>query len=114
MENIEGKTEGVLVSGGNTENKILDDENAQAVDHKKETVIIVNTRPHKIFTKEVTYEEIVVFAFREVPIDKNPNIVITVTYRKGREPKPEGQLMPGQSVLVKDKMIFAVARTDKS
>lgn len=46
--------------------------------------------------------------------DKNPNIIYTVTYRRGEGKKPEGTLVEGESVKVKDGMIFDVTRTDKS
>lgn len=114
MEDIEKKPDEAIISDGNTEIVNHGNVNANEEDHKKGTVIIVNTRPHKVYTKQVTYEQIVVYAFGVIPIDIDPNIVITVSFRNGREPKPKGQLMPGQSVLVKDKMVFDAARGDKS
>jgi hypothetical protein len=43
-----------------------------------------------------------------------PNVLISVTYRRGIGDKPEGTLSPGQSVRLKDGMIFDVVVTDKS
>ena len=43
-----------------------------------------------------------------------PNVLITVTYRRGHGEKPEGSLTEGASVRVKEGMIFNVAHTDKS
>jgi hypothetical protein len=80
--------------------------------HEKTVTIIVNGRPKEVTEKEITYEEIVNLAF-----DNNPptgeNVVITVTYSKGEGHK-EGSLLPGDSVKVKDGMIFNVTPTDKS
>lgn len=43
-----------------------------------------------------------------------PEIIYTVTYRKGDGHKPEGTLTEGERVKVKDGMIFNVTATDKS
>ena len=42
------------------------------------------------------------------------NVTFTVTYRRGDGHKPEGSLVDGECVPVKDGMIFNVTRTDKS
>ncbi|WP_408626473.1 multiubiquitin domain-containing protein [Amycolatopsis thermoflava] len=38
----------------------------------------------------------------------------TVTFRRGSGHKPEGTLRPGETVKVKEGMIFNVTATDKS
>jgi Multiubiquitin len=38
----------------------------------------------------------------------------TVTYSKGPHQNPQGTLLEGQSVLVKDRMVFDVVKTVKS
>jgi hypothetical protein len=81
--------------------------------HAKEFTIYVNSRPKMVPAKEsLSFDEIVALAFPNP--EKNPNIVYTVTYRKGEGKKPEGTLVEGESVKVKDGMIFDVTRTDKS
>lgn len=79
----------------------------------KEYTIYVNSRPKQVPAKEaLSFEEIVILAFGT--FEKAPNIVYTVTYRKGEGNKPAGSLVDGESVRIKDGMIFDVTRTDKS
>lgn len=79
----------------------------------KELTIYVNGRPKEVPAKELlSFDEIVALAFGNAP--KGPNIVYTVTYRRGEGNKPEGTLVEGESVKPKDGMIFNVTRTDKS
>lgn len=78
----------------------------------KEVTIIVNTREKTWNEKKISYEEIVVLAFGSYSDD--PNIVYTVNFTKGDESKHEGSLVKGESVRVKDGMIFNVTQTNKS
>jgi hypothetical protein len=82
-------------------------------EHKKTTTIIVDGTPHEWDQNEISYEQVVDLAY-----DGNPPtgemIEITVGYRRGHGNKPEGDLEPGQSVKVKDGMIFDVTATDRS
>jgi hypothetical protein len=48
------------------------------------------------------------------PLPSGDNIVFTVTYRRGHGNKTAGTLVAGESVRVKDGMIFDVTVTDKS
>ena len=75
--------------------------------------IIVNGRKKSVTERELTFEQIVLIAYNDHP-PTGPNLVFTVTYRKGEDHKPAGSLLPGQSVKVKDGMIFDVTVTDKS
>lgn len=82
-------------------------------DHHKEIKIIVNGREKKVNKKELTYAEVVALAY-----DNNPpsgeNIIFVITYRRGEGNKPEGTLAEGQTVKIKEGMIFNVTPTDKS
>ena len=78
---------------------------------KKEVTIIVNAREHTVLKEELSFDEIV--AFYENP-PTGPNVYFTVTYRRGHGNKPEGNLEAGESVRVKDGMIFNVTATDRS
>lgn len=80
--------------------------------HNKEYTIIVNGRPKVVTKKELSFAEIVALAFDNPP--QGPNIVITVTYRRGEGNKPEGSLVEGETVRIKEGMIFNVTATDKS
>ena len=79
---------------------------------EKEVAIIVNGREKVVSTRELSFSEVVALAF-ENPAP-GPNIIFTVTYRKGDGKKPKGTLVEGETVKVKDGMIFDVTRTDKS
>jgi hypothetical protein len=69
--------------------------------------------PEKVVSKgELSFSEIIALAF-ENPAP-GPNIIFTVTYRRGEGKKPKGTLVEGETVKVKDGMIFDVTRTDKS
>lgn len=77
-----------------------------------EVNIIVNARPHIWKEVSISFEQLVVLAFGSY--DNNPSKGYTVTYSRGWEPKPEGTMVKGSVVRVKNKMIFDVTATDKS
>lgn len=79
---------------------------------KKRATIIVNGREFETDAREISFIEVLALAFDPVP--SGPNIEITMTYKKGPDQKPKGTLVAGQSVKVKDGMIFNVTVTDKS
>jgi Multiubiquitin len=78
-----------------------------------ETTIIVNGQEKTTTEKELTFEEVVSIAYDGNP-PTGPNWEFTVTYRRGQKDKPEGSLVAGGSVKVKEGMIFNVRATDKS
>jgi len=78
----------------------------------KELTIVVNGRRVTTRMQELSFEEIVELAFHD-PFS-NPNLVYTVTYRRGHGGKPEGMLEPGETVKIREGMIFNVTQTDKS
>lgn len=82
-------------------------------DRKKKLVtIIVNGREKTVEKDDMSFDEIVDLAFNPKPIGEN--VLFTITYRRGHGNKPEGTLIQGQSVKVKEGMIFNVTATDKS
>ena len=93
-------------------NDIQESKHEEHEDHKEFT-IIVNGREKKVNKKELTYNEVVALAY-----DNNPptgeNIIFVITYRRGQGNKPEGSLVQGETVKIKDGMIFNVTPTDKS
>lgn len=78
----------------------------------KDLTIVVNGRERVVSSKQLSFTQVVALAFENPPT--GPNIVITVTYRRGHGDKPEGTLVEGGTVRVKDGMIFNVTATDKS
>lgn len=75
--------------------------------------IIVNGTPEEAPKKEdITYVEVVTFAYSDY--SQHPEITYSVTYTRGHGHKPEGILAPGDSVKVKEGMAFNVVRTGQS
>jgi hypothetical protein len=81
---------------------------------RQETVwVIVNGRRKEVHGHRLTFEQVVALAFPTAP--PGENIIYTVAYRNGGDPKhPEGSLIAGASVKIKDGTIFDVTATDKS
>jgi hypothetical protein len=92
----------------------MSNDNKENKEKKEKTVtIIVEGTPHE-WTKGdmITYAEVVTL---EVPdYQSHPEITYSVKYKKGDNNKPEGVLVPGASVKVKDGMIFNVSETGQS
>lgn len=78
----------------------------------KEFKILVNAREKIWKEKKITFEEVVTLAFGSVSQD--PNVSYTVTYKKGDNGKPEGIMVKGDEVRVKDGMRFNVTQTNRS
>lgn len=74
--------------------------------------VIVNGKPKQWTEKSITFEQVVILAFGSY--DPNPNKVYTVTYDRGPHQNPEGSMVKGDTVCIKDKIIFNVTATDKS
>ena len=81
-------------------------------ENKKTVTIVVNGTPHEVEKDEITYAEVVTFAFPDYP--QHPEIIYSVKYKRGHGNKPEGTLSPGGSVKVKEGMIFDVSPTGQS
>ena len=81
-------------------------------DKQSKVTLIVNGRPKPWAEKMISFEQVVVLAFGTY--DPNPDKVYTVTYDNGPHENPEGTMVRGEKVYVKDKMIFNATATDKS
>lgn len=79
---------------------------------EQEFLIIVNGREKTVTGKQLTFREVVSLAFPTAPY--GDNTAYTVTYRKGHGNRPDGTLVEGQTVKLKNGMIFNVTATDKS
>lgn len=82
-------------------------------DKDKALTIIIDGADHEWDQKEISYEQVVNLAYGGNP-PTGENMLITVGYRRGPEGKHEGDLEPGNSVKVKDGMVFDVTATDRS
>jgi hypothetical protein len=74
--------------------------------------IFVDGTPEQWDKPEISYAEVVTFAYPDYP--KHPEVIYSVKYKHGPGHKPEGILAPGASVKVKNKMSFNVSKTGQS
>lgn len=74
--------------------------------------IFVNTEPHQVAGRTISFEALVQLGFETPPTGEN--ILITVEYGKGPKENPKGSLKAGQSVKIKNGMEFDVVATDRS
>jgi Multiubiquitin len=81
----------------------------EAAQKTKTVTIIVNTKPHPWCEKDITFEQVVELASPGQPYDPAGT---TVEYSRGHD--PDKSLRPGQSVHVKDGMIFDVEPANRS
>lgn len=78
--------------------------------NEHEKTVIVNGRPKVVTAKELSFADVVALS----GLPTGPTIFFTVTYTRGEGHKPQGTLVEGETVKVKDGMIFNVTATDKS
>ena len=79
---------------------------------QKDYRIVVNAREVFVDSRRLSYEQVVALAFNPLPV--GPEIIFTVIYRKGPHQNPKGTLAPGESVVIKNGMIFVVTQTNRS
>lgn len=82
------------------------------ISRKRTITIIVNGRRKTVDASELSFAQLLALAFDPVPTGEN--WVFTVTFSNGLPPRPEGSLIEGQSVPIKNRMVFNVTATDKS
>jgi hypothetical protein len=80
--------------------------------HKTEHVIIVNTRRRTVTGRKISFAQVVKLAFPDGP--PTPQTVYTVAYSNGPPRNPEGKMVAGQTVKIRDGMIFDVTETSRS
>lgn len=78
----------------------------------KEVTIIVNGQKKVVTKDKISFEQVSLLAFGPPP--EGQVIVYTVAYTNGHNDKPKGTLVAGQSVNVKEGMIFHVTATNQS
>jgi hypothetical protein len=81
-------------------------------EHSKEITIVVNGRNKTWNEKTISFQQVVELAFGKY--EENGVTAYTVTYKNGEGKKPEGSMVAGETIHVKDKMIFNVTATNKS
>ena len=82
-------------------------------DAQKLVTIYVNATPHEWPKGVISFEQVVTL---EVPdFAQHPEFIYSVTYKKSDDDKkPEGILLPGKSVKVKEGTTFRVSKTGQS
>jgi len=78
----------------------------------KQYVIVLNLKKKTVTMNRLTFDQLVDLAFNPRPT--GPNIMFTITYGNGPKANPEGELLPGHSVKIKEGMVFCVTPTDRS
>jgi Multiubiquitin len=76
-----------------------------------EVTIVVNGRPKQWLKAKITYDQVVELAGGNAA---DPNVIFTVTYDKGPRQNPEGSMVKGDKVRVKNKMVFNATPTNRS
>lgn len=79
-------------------------------EHQKEYKIFINSREKIWDKKEISYHDVVTLAFGS----EDPNKVYDITFSRGPESNHEGTLVKGDSVKVKNGMLFNATPTNKS
>jgi hypothetical protein len=108
---VEGDREDEFIENG------LETVHIKADDHfhsgsPRFVTVIVNGRKKEVAGKILSFDQVVALAFNPVPV--GPSVQLSVTYRRGPHKKPEGTLTEGETVSIKEEMIFDVTETNKS
>lgn len=74
--------------------------------------VIVNAKVKPWNNDKISFDEVVILEYGS--ITSNPNIIYTINYVKGVPGKPNGTMVKGEVISVKNKMIFNVTQTNKS
>ena len=74
--------------------------------------IVVNGREKIVEEEELTFDRVISLAFDDPPTGEF--ICFTITYRRGGDRKPEGTVVEGETVKVRDGTVINVTVTDKS
>ena len=102
----------VIPNGPETLHLKMDEHFHSGAPEVKHFDIFVNGRKKVVTTRELSFDQVVALAFDPVPT--GPYVMFTITYRHGPHANPEGNLLEGGVVKVKDGMVFNVTQTNKS
>jgi hypothetical protein len=110
---VTGDREDELVPKERASITLVEDEHFySAQPHKVEHVIIVNARRKTVQGRKISFEKVVKLAFPDGP--PTNETVYTVAYSNGPPRNPEGKMVPGQTVWIRDGMVFDVTETSRS
>jgi|SRR5579883_2500426 len=74
--------------------------------------IVVNLRKKEVDDAYLSFEQVVKLAYPDPTPGKEYDY--TVTYDKGPTENPEGEMVAGDTVKIKNEMVFNVTQTDRS
>lgn len=90
----------------------LDTEGLERFYTDRKITIVVNGREKTVEGPSITYDQLLALAFDPVPTGEF--ICFSVSYRRGGGDNPKGMLDEGETVSVRNGMVFNVTYTDKS
>lgn len=74
--------------------------------------IVVNAKRKEVFQRRLSYWEVVRLAFADA--QQSESVIYTINYARGPHANPEGSMVDGQYVKIKENMVFYVTPTDRS
>lgn len=90
----------------NTENS----KKEEAPGQNKEVTIIVNGRDYKWTEKKISFQQVLGL----IGVSENENLYYMITYSKGEDKEPKGEITKTKDVNVKDGMIINAKPNNKS
>lgn len=109
IRELGGEQEDELIPRDETVVQLKEDEHFYS---QKAITIIVNGQKKEVAETKLTFEEAVRLAFPALPT--GDNVMFTVRYRHGPKQNPSGTLLEGETVRIKNGMIFDVTQTVRS
>jgi hypothetical protein len=107
---VDGNREDEPIENGSQTIHLRQDEHFHSGQAKTYT-IYANGQAKTVTMKRETYAQIVALAY---PTPPSPDATFTVTYDDGPRENPHGSLIEGQSVKIKNGMVFNVTPTIRS
>ncbi|WP_426423245.1 multiubiquitin domain-containing protein [Bradyrhizobium genosp. A] len=106
---VDGEQEDELILRDSSVVTLKEDEHFHS---QKAITIIINGQKKEVTETKVTFDEIVKLGFPALPT--GDNVMFTVRYRHGPRQNPSGTLLEGETVRIKNGMIFDVTQTVRS
>jgi hypothetical protein len=85
-----------------------------AVPERATVPVVINGRKVLLDRPDVTFEDLVGFAFPGTDLTSASSRALTVTYRRGPPDRPEGSLLSQEAIRVQRGEVFNVSATNKS
>ena len=106
---VGGDEEDMLIERTAVDVRLTPDEHFYS---QKVFTIAVNAQKKEVAESKLSFDEVVKLAYPIPPAGQN--ILFTIKYRNGPRVNPKGSLLEGQTVRIKNGMIFDVTPTDRS